>query len=95
MKMFLTRMGDHSKIIVTGDLSQIDLPHHQTSGLLDAVRVLEKVDGIAIQHLNRDDIVRHEVVQRIVKAYGQVEEKRRQADAAAKVSRQDRKGSSS
>ncbi|MEE9392982.1 MAG: PhoH family protein [Planctomycetota bacterium] len=87
MKMFLTRMGDRSKIIVTGDPSQVDLPGNQTSGLLHASRVLKQVEGVAFCYLNRKDIVRHEVVQRIVHAYGSWEERLKQEkDGAPKRS---------
>lgn len=82
MKMFLTRMGAASKIVVTGDLSQVDLPGRQTSGLANASHVLRGVDGIEFCRLGRDDIVRHPVVQRIVHAYGSWEEAIRQRDAA-------------
>lgn len=82
MKMFLTRMGAESKVIVTGDLSQIDLPGQQTSGLANASHVLRGVEGIEFCRLGRDDIVRHVVVQRIVHAYGSWEEALRQRDAA-------------
>ncbi|MCL2798580.1 MAG: PhoH family protein, partial [Firmicutes bacterium] len=69
MKMFLTRMGQNSKIIVTGDPSQVDLPDGKVSGLKHAVRILEGVEGIAISRLTEKDIVRHELVQRIILAY--------------------------
>jgi len=70
MQMFLTRMGRKSKIVVTGDVTQIDLPRGVTSGLVDAIRRLRDVDGIGIVELDRADIVRHPLVQRIVEAYG-------------------------
>src|SRR5207249_4322839 len=69
MKMFLTRMGHGSKIIVTGDITQVDLPRTTRSGLTDAVHRLRKIDRIGIVYLTEDDIVRHPLVQRIVKAY--------------------------
>ncbi len=69
MQMFLTRMGLHSRIVVTGDVTQIDLPHGQQSGLIEASRILEEVEGIGIVHMTRGDIVRHPVVQRVVDAY--------------------------
>ncbi len=69
MKMFLTRMGHGSKIIVTGDVTQIDLPKTMRSGLVDAVHRLRDMDRIAIIHLNEHDIVRHPLVQQIVRAY--------------------------
>lgn len=69
MKMFLTRIGFGSKAVVTGDITQIDLPKHQKSGLVEAERVLKKVSGIAFTHFKTDDVVRHPLVQRIVDAY--------------------------
>ncbi len=69
MKMFLTRIGFGSKAVVTGDVSQIDLPKTQLSGLIDAERVLKRVDGIAICRLTSADVVRHPLVARIVDAY--------------------------
>ena len=69
MKMFLTRLGFGSKIVITGDVTQIDLPHDKISGLKDAVRVLENVEDIAICRLNASDVVRHALVQKIVAAY--------------------------
>jgi len=69
MKMFLTRIGFGTKTVITGDVSQIDLPKTQPSGLIDAERILRRVPGIAITHLNSTDIVRHPLVARIVDAY--------------------------
>jgi phosphate starvation-inducible PhoH-like protein len=69
MKMFLTRMGNGSKIIVTGDITQIDLPRQMRSGLVDAVHRLRELDRIAIIYLDEHDIVRHPLVQQIVRAY--------------------------
>jgi phosphate starvation-inducible PhoH-like protein len=69
MKMFLTRMGNGSKIIVTGDITQVDLPRHMRSGLIDAVHRLRDMEQIAIIYLNESDIVRHPLVQKIVRAY--------------------------
>lgn len=77
IKMFLTRMGMNSKVIVTGDMSQIDLPSHQKSGLVDALQILEHVDGIAKVEFGVKDIVRHQLVQRIVEAYEHADEKRK------------------
>ena len=73
MKMFLTRLGFGSKIVITGDVTQIDLPHDKVSGLKDAVRVLENVEDIAICRLNASDVVRHALVQKIVAAYDSYE----------------------
>lgn len=75
MKMFLTRMGERSKMVVSGDATQQDLPHGVTSGLKDAVRRLGKIDAIGTIHLKANDIVRHKLVQRIVEAYGDVDQK--------------------
>ena len=76
MKMFLTRMGFGSKVVITGDITQIDLPADKTSGLKEAVRVLRDVEGIGICALTEHDVVRHVMVQRIIKAY-EDDEKRR------------------
>ena len=70
MKMFLTRLGYGSRMVVNGDITQVDLPSAQTSGLVEAVRVLEGVDDIGFVRLDRRDVVRHRLVQRIVDAYG-------------------------
>ena len=75
IKMFLTRMGMNSKIVVTGDMSQIDLPPHQRSGLVEALQILKDVKGIAKVEFNVKDIVRHKLVQQIVEAYDAHEEK--------------------
>ena len=69
MKMFLTRLGFGSKIVITGDVTQIDLPDDKTSGLKDAIRVLDNVEDIAICRLTSADVVRHALVQRIIDAY--------------------------
>ena len=69
MKMFLTRVGFGTKTVITGDLTQIDLPKAQLSGLVEAERVLRRVPGIAITRLSSADIVRHPLVARIVDAY--------------------------
>ena len=76
MKMFLTRLGFGSKIVITGDVTQIDLPKDQVSGLKDAVRVLEGVKEIAICRLSAADVVRHALVQQIINAYEKAAEKR-------------------
>lgn len=70
MKMFLTRMGPDSTMIVTGDASQIDLPSRQLSGLKEAVRILKGLDGIGIVELSEKDVVRHKLVRAIIEAYG-------------------------
>ena len=76
MKMFLTRLGFGSKIVITGDVTQIDLPGDKVSGLKDAVRVLDGVEDIAICRLTSQDVVRHVLVQRIINAYEKAEAKR-------------------
>jgi phosphate starvation-inducible PhoH-like protein len=69
MFMFLTRLGNESKCVITGDRTQIDLPRHKRSGLLEAVEVLQNVEGLAIRQLSRKDVVRHPLVQKIINAY--------------------------
>ena len=69
MKMFLTRIGFGAKAVITGDVSQIDLPKGTASGLIDAERVLRRVRGIAISHFGSQDVVRHPLVARIIDAY--------------------------
>lgn len=69
MKMFLTRMGSNAKFIVTGDLTQIDLPSKQPSGLLQAVRLLKKVEGISVIELDNTDVIRHKLVRAIIEQY--------------------------
>ena len=69
MKMFLTRMGNNSKSVITGDITQIDLPNPRKSGLLDAINILDGVEGIHFCHFEECDVVRHALVQRIVRAY--------------------------
>ena len=77
MKMFLTRMGMNSKVVVSGDTSQVDLPPHTKSGLVDAVTRLRKIEGFARVNLSGDDIVRHRLVQEIVRAYDDGPKKKR------------------
>ena len=83
MKMFLTRLGFGSKIVITGDITQIDLPADKVSGLREAMRVLKGVDDIAIMKLNESDVVRHSLVQKIIKAY-EVDEERRDKEKGKK-----------
>jgi len=80
MKMFLTRMGENSRIVVTGDITQIDLPHNVTSGMADALNVLKDVEGIEIVRLTAKDVVRHELVTKIIQAYERAENARRNVD---------------
>ena len=77
IKMFLTRMGMNTKMIVTGDMTQIDLPSSQTSGLVQALKILKGVKGISFIELNKKDIVRHKLVTRIVEAYEKFEDKQK------------------
>lgn len=76
MKMFLTRMGENSRIVVTGDVTQIDLPKNVKSGMIDAIEVLDGVEGIEIVKLTAKDVVRHELVTRIIQAYEKAESTR-------------------
>ena len=75
IRMFLTRMGWNTKMIITGDMTQIDLPRQQKSGLKEALQILDGVEGISIVNLNQNDIVRHKLVTRIVKAYDAYDKK--------------------
>lgn len=77
MKMFLTRFGEGSRVVVTGDITQIDLPHERKSGLIHAIDVLSGVEGVSIVRLTHKDVVRHELVQRIIRAYEAYEKERR------------------
>ena len=77
MKMFLTRLGFNSKMVVTGDITQIDLPDGKKSGLTQAMRILKNIPGIAINEFTEKDVVRHKLVQDIIKAYEKSEEKRK------------------
>lgn len=82
IKMFLTRMGSNTKMIVTGDRTQIDLPASQRSGLIEAVRILRGVKGVGVVELDKRDIVRHKLVTRIVEAYERDEQTQRRATIA-------------
>ena len=75
MKMFLTRLGFNSKAVVTGDITQIDLPGDKKSGLKQAVKILKGIDDIAITKLSAKDVVRHRLVQEIINAYERSGEK--------------------
>lgn len=81
IKMFLTRLGLGSKMIITGDMTQIDLPHTVQSGLIQALRILKGIQGIGKVEFDKKDIVRHRLVQRIVEAYEKFDEERRSAAA--------------
>lgn len=76
MKMFLTRFGEGSRVVVTGDITQIDLPRERKSGLVHALDVLDGVEGVEIVRLTHKDVVRHELVQRIIRAYEKYEKQR-------------------
>src|ERR1700683_3797057 len=69
MKMFVTRLGFNSKAVITGDVTQIDLPSARRSGLIEAVDILQGVNGLAFVHFDESDVVRHHLVQRIIRAY--------------------------
>ena len=84
MKMFLTRMGENSRMVITGDPSQIDLPFGAKSGLRDALEILPKIKGVDIVRFGEEDVVRHDLVTRIVKAYNQRDAKLTEKRAAAK-----------
>ena len=75
MKMFLTRLGMGSKCVVTGDISQTDLPRDKKSGLAEAMKVLRNVQGVSLIELTAQDVVRHELVQRVVRAYEMYEKR--------------------
>ncbi len=95
LKMFLTRIGPSAKCIITGDLSQIDLPYNQKSGLRQSLKMLEQIDGIESVYLSAEDVVRHRLVKEIIKAYDRFSEElkaRREAEREAREQdRQDRK----
>lgn len=75
MKMFLTRMGQNAKFIITGDATQIDLPRHQRSGLVESLRILKNINGISVVELDEKDVIRHRLVKNIIKAYETEERK--------------------
>lgn len=81
IRMFLTRMGWNTKMIITGDMTQIDLPHEQKSGLKESLKILEGIEGISVVHLGQKDIVRHKLVTRIVDAYDAYDKRRQTAIA--------------
>lgn len=75
MKMFLTRIGFNSKAIITGDITQTDLPHKQKSGLISIQKILKDIDGISFVYLDENDVVRHKLVRDIIEAYDKYENK--------------------
>ena len=77
MKMFLTRLGFNSKMVITGDITQIDLPDSKRSGLVEATKILKNIEGIAINRFTEKDVVRHRLVQDIVRAYEQYNERKK------------------
>ena len=84
MKMFLTRLGFNSKVVVTGDLTQTDLPSGKRSGLAEAVRILDGIEDIAIHRFTERDVVRHKLVQRIILAYDRYDRERKARDAESR-----------
>ncbi len=91
LKMFLTRLGPSAKAIITGDLSQVDLPHNQKSGLRRSLDILRNVDGIGIINLTADDVVRHRLVKEIILAYNRDDEEWEQQREAERRARNDRR----
>src|SRR6202167_1009900 len=87
MKMFLTRLGFNSKAVITGDVTQIDLPNERRSGLVEAIEVVGKIEGISLIYFDEQDVVRHSLVQRIIKAYDEY--------GASRPARMGRSGNSS
>ena len=75
MKMFLTRMGENSKMFITGDTTQIDLPHKTPSGLIHSINILNKIEDIGFMELTAEDVVRNRLVKKIVRAYENEEQK--------------------
>lgn len=84
IKMFLTRLGFNSKMVITGDITQIDLPDSNKSGLIDAMRILKNVDDIAVMRFTEKDVVRHKLVQDIIKAYEKASEQKRERNTERK-----------
>ena len=91
IRMFLTRMGMNTKMIITGDLTQIDLPREQRSGLKEALQILDGVEGIGVVKLGQKDIVRHKLVTRIVNAYDKYDKERAEAREARKAEKDNSK----
>ncbi|MGK2860627.1 MAG: PhoH family protein [Chitinophagaceae bacterium] len=83
LKMFLTRIGANAKAIITGDITQVDLPRHQRSGLITAVRILQNIEGIAHIELDEEDVVRHRLVKQILRAYTKEHEKENPEEVSA------------
>ena len=87
MKMFLTRLGFNSKMVITGDVTQIDLPGERKSGLKEVMRILKGVEDISINLFNEKDVVRHQLVQRIIQAYEKYDEGKRHKNYGKNQSR--------
>ena len=92
MKMFLTRLGENSKAVVTGDITQIDLENKKASGLVQIQKILEGVKGIDFVYLTDRDVVRHALVQKIIKAYEKYESKLNSPPRARKEDGKEQKG---
>ena len=92
MKMFLTRMGEGSKTVVTGDVTQIDLPEGKKSGLVHAVNILKNIEGIQICRLTDKDVVRHPMVMRIIRAYEADAERTRRSSEPGKKAKERNEG---
>jgi phosphate starvation-inducible protein PhoH and related proteins len=75
IKMFLTRMGRNAKFVITGDVTQVDLPSRQPSGLMPSVQMLRNVEGISVIELDEKDVIRHELVTRVLHAFKEIEER--------------------
>ena len=80
MKMFLTRLGQNSKMIITGDITQIDLPRKSNSGLIEAINILKNIKGIDVIEFNKNDVMRHDLVSKIIERYERLESKENSND---------------
>jgi phosphate starvation-inducible PhoH-like protein len=89
MKMFVTRLGFNSKAVITGDITQIDLPNARKSGLVEAAEILKSVEGVSFNYFTEEDVVRHHLVQRIIRAY---DEKSRSQQMALELPRSVQEG---
>jgi phosphate starvation-inducible PhoH-like protein len=81
MKMFLTRIGFNSKAVITGDITQIDLPPERMSGLIETKNILQGIEGIRFVFFSKQDVVRHKLVQEIIRAYEELDERKRGTQA--------------
>jgi len=81
MKMFLTRIGFNSKAVITGDITQIDLPRERTSGLIETKNILQGIEGIKFIFFSKQDVVRHRLVQEIIRAYEELDARKQEAPA--------------